>query len=147
MLPGGIRTELLFLPPGCRLAGRCVTLADLMFANTEELRAQIDGSDRQEMLCRSNIRNLHPQNAETSAIMPKAELASLEVGKAATFVSERMETWLLIFTGKDERDSFVGAMQVLQLYHALAEHYGISTPKKGETMDHVNEGFLLRPRP
>ena len=81
------------------------------------------------------------------------ELKPTDMVKAAVLVSEQTETWVLIFGCREERDGFVRAMQILQLYQTLAE-CGLSTPKKGgpsamasTVADHQNDQALLRWRP
>ena len=105
----------------------CSACSSIMKA--QELKGSTDGSDEWQQLRAWSIGSLHLQKAETSTL--STELASDAV-KSAILVSAQTETWLLILSGSEERDSFFSAMQILQLYQTLAEQCPVSTPKKGE---------------
>ena len=100
-----------------------------LYCEAQELKGSTDGSDQWQQLRAWSIGSLHLQKAETSTA--SNELASDAV-KSAVLVSAQSETWLLILSGSEERDSFFSAMQILQLYQTLAEQCPVSTPKKGE---------------
>ena len=117
---------------------------------TKEVQAPVHGTGKRELLRAWSISTLHLGYLDISAtnILPSSELTSGDVAKSAILSSDQTESWLLIFSSQEERDSFVCAMQILQLYQALAQHCGLSTPKKGETAtDRENEETLLRQNP
>mmetsp|Transcript_61692 Transcript_61692/g.127863 ORF Transcript_61692/g.127863 Transcript_61692/m.127863 type:complete len:230 (+) Transcript_61692:37-726(+) len=129
-------------PPGRRQAAQ-YQLKDR--ARVLELKGSTDGSDEWQQLRAWSIGSLHLQKAETSTL--STELASDAV-KSAILVSAQTETWLLILSGSEERDSFFSAMQILQLYQTLAEQCPVSTPKKGEAAtptEREGDRALLRP--
>lgn len=110
-----------------------------------EVLKSIDKSAKGSVLVSWNVNDMvlrkGEDNAESAGMPPAVSLVTTQLLEIAD--DKGANGWRIVTRNQEERDRFICAMQILQLYHGLQDQLSgnFITPKKSEA---YGQGGLLR---